>query len=213
VPARHGPVMVCAAAESNALLTVKQLRQPADAHPMRRSTTAIVLTLLAVGLLLAPPELRGWALIGCMLALIAAIPIAARRRAGKNSALVPWAISFAVSAAISVPLLVSGRYESVGGHVFFGLILWVVLAAFFRLVAFLVGRVGRVRMTLVPWAVSLTVSAVVIVPQLVTEHYRRVGAHVFAGLIWWVILAALLRLVIFLADYFRQRLNESGAKT
>jgi hypothetical protein len=68
-------------------------------------------------------------------------------------------------------------------------------------------------MTLVPWSVSLAVSAVVIVPQLATEHYRRVGAQVFAGLIWWVILAALLRLVIFLADYFRQRLNGSGAKT
>jgi hypothetical protein len=128
------PSQLGTAAQSTPFVRIKQPLHRADAYPTRRSTTAIVLALLAVGFLLAAPELRGWALIGCMLALIAAIPIASRRRAGKNSALVPWAISFAISAAISVPLLVSGRYESAGGHVFFGLILWVVLAAFFRLV-------------------------------------------------------------------------------
>jgi hypothetical protein len=179
---------------------------------MRRSITAIVLP-LAIGLLLAAPAVRGWALSGCVLALIVAIPLAVRRRDEQNSALAPWAVSFALSAAISVPQLVSEHYESVGGHVFFGLILWVVLAAFLRLVIFLVRRVGRNRMALVPWAVSLVVSAVVMVPQLVTEHYKSAGVQVFAGLIWWVILAALLRLVIFLADYFRKRLNGLGAKT
>jgi hypothetical protein len=171
-----------------------------------RFATAIAFVLLT-GLLLAAPAARGWALIGCVLAAVTAIPLAAKRRAGRNSTLVPWAVSFVVSAAVCVPLLISGSYTSVGAHVFVGLILWVALAASVRLVIAGARRVIRTRGALVSWIVSLSVSAIVLVPQLVLEHHRSDSARVFIGIGWWLILAALLRFVIFLADYFRRRLN------
>jgi hypothetical protein len=47
---------------------------------------------------------------------------------------------------------------------------------------------GRKRVSLVLWVVSLVVSAVVTAPQLVTERYGALAAHVFAGLVWWAAL-------------------------
>jgi hypothetical protein len=52
------------------------------------------------------------------------------------------------------------------------------------------------------------VSAVIATPQIALGHYKYAAGGVF----WWLILATLLRLVIFLADYLRSRSNGSVAK-
>lgn len=93
-----------------------------------------------------------------------------------------------------------------------GLVLIALLLTIIAAIFLAVGRrVRRNRSSFVPWVVSLVVSAVVTVPQLAMEHYKSLIAHVLFGLIWWVVLAAILRLVIFLADYFRRRRNGLGA--
>jgi hypothetical protein len=57
----------------------------------------------------------------------------------------------------------------------------------------------------VPWVVSLVVSAITTAPQFVFAHYRHFAARISTGLLYWLVVAAFLRLVIFLADYFRNR--------
>ena len=69
----------------------------------------------------------------------------------------------------------------------------------------LVRSVMRSRSSRICWLVSLAVSAVIIAPQLALGHYKRAAAAAFGGVIEWLFLAAVLRLVIFLADYFRRR--------
>jgi O-antigen/teichoic acid export membrane protein len=85
-----------------------------------------------------------------------------------------------------------------------------VLAALVAGVFLLVGRrLRRKGDSLVPWLVSLGISAVITTPQIALEgHYKHIGGRVFAGVLWWLVLAALLRLAIFVADYFRKRFSE-----
>jgi len=49
---------------------------------------------------------------------------------------------------------------------------------------------------------------VVTVPQTAAAHYKHVARGVFGGGFWWIVLAAFLRLVIFLSDYFRRSRDE-----
>lgn len=66
-------------------------------------------------------------------------------------------------------------------------------------------RIRRSGASLVPWLVSLVVGVVTTTPQVATAHYRHVSGGVFAGVFWSLLVAVYLRLVIFLADYFRKR--------
>ncbi len=178
------------------------------AYLMRAAAIAVVL--IAVGFILAPPLGRELILIALLLAIIAAIFLAIGARIRRNrSSPAPWAAALVGGAAITVPLLVAKSGSAVSFRVFFGLILWLLFAAILAPV-FLGAR--RVSAS-VPWMVSLVVSAVITVPQLVTEHFKRVGPHVAWGVVWWLLFAAFLRLIIFLADYFRNRHNRLGAKT
>jgi apolipoprotein N-acyltransferase len=61
------------------------------------------------------------------------------------------------------------------------------------------------RASAVPWYVSLGVSALLTLPQGIPFHHNSAAAGVFAGMIVWLLLAAFLRFVIFLADYLRSR--------
>lgn len=82
-----------------------------------------------------------------------------------------------------------------------------VLAALVVGVLVVVGkRIRRKGDSLVPWLVSLGISAVITTPQIALEgHYKHIGARVFAGVLGWLMLAALLRLAILMADYCRKR--------
>jgi hypothetical protein len=64
----------------------------------------------------------------------------------------------------------------------------------------------RSRGELVAWTVSLVVSAVMTTPSFVLQdaHHKRLF-YVAVAIAEWLLLAAILRLVIFLADYFRKR--------
>ena len=59
----------------------------------------------------------------------------------------------------------------------------------------------------VPWGVSLVVSAVVTAPQFGLAHFKHAWAGLITGILWWLSLAAFLRLVIFLTDFLRRRRN------
>ncbi len=94
-----------------------------------------------------------------------------------------------------------------------GAVFIAVLAALTITIFVLVGRrIRRSGASPIPWVVSLGVSAVVTTPQIALGHYKHAAGAVFGGVFWWLILAALLRLVIFLADYLRSRNNGSVAK-
>ncbi len=57
----------------------------------------------------------------------------------------------------------------------------------------------------VPWAVSLIVSAIVILPQVLLTHYKSSTAVIVIFVILeWLLLAAIFRLVVFLSDRFRR---------
>ena len=48
-------------------------------------------------------------------------------------------------------------------------------------------------------------------PQMAVAHYKHPAWGALFGVVWWLVLAALLRLVIFLADYFRNRPTRTSA--
>jgi hypothetical protein len=66
-------------------------------------------------------------------------------------------------------------------------------------------RIRRSGASLTPWIVSLVIGAVVTVPQVAVRHYKHVGAGVFAAIVGMLMLALLLRFVVFVVDYFRTR--------
>lgn len=87
-----------------------------------------------------------------------------------------------------------------------GAVFITLLVALTATILLLAGRhVRRSGASLIPWAVSIAVSAVVTVPQAAVRHHRHVGSGVFATVVGTLLLAALLRFVVFLVDYFRQR--------
>jgi uncharacterized protein YqfA (UPF0365 family) len=94
-----------------------------------------------------------------------------------------------------------------------GAVFIAVLAALVVGVFVVVGkRIRRKGDSLVPWLVSLGISAVITTPQIALEsHYKHIGAHVFAGVLGWLMLAALLRLAILMADYCRKRFGSMGS--
>lgn len=73
-----------------------------------------------------------------------------------------------------------------------GAVFIAVLAALVVGIFLIVGRrIRRKGDSLVPWLVSLGISAVIITPQITVEvHYKHIGARVFAGVLGWLILAA-----------------------
>ncbi len=94
-----------------------------------------------------------------------------------------------------------------------GIVFTAALSALAVSIVVLVGRrIRRSGASPIPWVVSLGVSAVITPPQIAFGHYKHVAFAVFVGVVWWLILAALLRLVIFLADYLRGRREGSVAK-
>ncbi len=94
-----------------------------------------------------------------------------------------------------------------------GAVFIAVLVALTITIFVLVGRrIRRSGASPVPWVVSLGVSAVITTPQIALGHYMHAAGAAFGGVLWWLILAALLRLVIFLADYLRSRNNGSVTK-
>jgi hypothetical protein len=87
-----------------------------------------------------------------------------------------------------------------------GLLFIAVLAALTVTLFVVAGRrIRRSGASLVPWLVALAVGVVTTAPQVATAHYKHVGGGVFAGVFWSLVAAVYLRLVIFLADYFRRR--------
>jgi hypothetical protein len=94
-----------------------------------------------------------------------------------------------------------------------GAVFIAVLAALVVGIFLVVGRqIRRKGDSLVPWLVSLGISAVIITPQIALEgHYKHIGARVFAGVLGWLILAAVLRLAILIADYCRKRFGNMGS--
>jgi cytochrome bd-type quinol oxidase subunit 2 len=50
------------------------------------------------------------------------------------------------------------------------------------------------------WLATLIISAMIVVPQLITESYSHLLSHILFGLLWWLVLAAFLRVVIFYTD-------------
>jgi hypothetical protein len=106
---------------------------------------------------------------------------------------------FAAIIGIAVVFLVSVPF--VRGFV---LIIWALVLASVVLVA-LAKWTRRRRSSPVPWVVSLAVSAITTTPQFVFAQYKHLASRVSGGLLYWLVGAAFLRLVIFLADYFRNR--------
>jgi hypothetical protein len=84
------------------------------------------------------------------------------------------------------------------------LIVWALALVGVVLVA-LAKWIQRKQTSPVPWVVSLVISAITTTPQFVFGHYRHLAGRMSTGLLYWLVLAAFLRLVIFLADYFRNR--------
>jgi hypothetical protein len=61
---------------------------------------------------------------------------------------------------------------------------------------------SRVR---TPWGVSLIISGVIILPQVLLGHYRGgTGFLVFFAVLQWLALALILRFVVFMADRVRR---------
>jgi predicted membrane channel-forming protein YqfA (hemolysin III family) len=106
---------------------------------------------------------------------------------------------FAAVIAIALVFLVSAPF--VRGLV---LIAWAIALVGVVLVA-LAKWIQRKRTSPVPWVVSLVVSAITTAPQFVFAHYRHFAGRMSSGVLYWLVVAAFLRLVIFLADYFRNR--------
>lgn len=62
------------------------------------------------------------------------------------------------------------------------------------------------RAKVAPWAVALVISGVIILPQFLLENHKGSTAFLAAfGVAYWLLLAAIFRLVVFLADRFRRR--------
>jgi hypothetical protein len=116
---------------------VKQFSRRADAYPMRRAATAIVL--IAGALLLRAPFVRGALFIALLVGLTAAILLLAGRHFRRSGAsLTPWVVSIAVSAVVTVPQVAVRHYKHVGSGVFAAIVGALLLAALLRFVAFLV---------------------------------------------------------------------------
>jgi cytochrome c biogenesis factor len=106
---------------------------------------------------------------------------------------------FAAIIGIARVLIVSTPFVRGLVLIFLALVLVVVV-----LVA-LARWIQRKRTSSVPWVVSLVVSAITTTPQFIFGHHRHLAARTSTGVLYWLVVAALLRLVIFLADYFRNR--------
>jgi hypothetical protein len=106
---------------------------------------------------------------------------------------------FAAVIGIAFVFLVSAPF--VRGLV---LIIWALALVGVVLVA-LANWIRRRQSSPVPWVVSLAVSAITTTPEFIFAHYRHLAGRVSGGLLYWLVGAAFLRLVIFLADYFRNR--------
>lgn len=106
---------------------------------------------------------------------------------------------FAAIIGIAVVFLVSAPF--VRGLV---LIVWALALVGVVLVA-LAKWIRRKQTSPVPWVVSLVVSAITTTPQFIFAHYKHLAGRVSTGLLYWLVVAAFLRLVIFLADYFRNQ--------
>ena len=62
--------------------------------------------------------------------------------------------------------------------------------------------------TIVPWAISLLISAAVVLPiELGRHHYssHKTSIRVIAALLIWVAIAALIRFLVFIFDRIRTR--------
>jgi hypothetical protein len=106
---------------------------------------------------------------------------------------------FAAILGIAVVFLVSAPF--VRGLV---LVFWALALVGVVLVA--LGKwIQRKQISPVPWVVSLVISAITTTPQFVFGQHRHLAARVSTTVIYWLVVAAFLRLVIFLADYFRNR--------
>jgi hypothetical protein len=106
---------------------------------------------------------------------------------------------FAAIIGIAVVFVVSAPFVR-------GLVLVVWALALVGVVLVAVAKwIQRKRTSPVPWVVSLVVSAITTTPQFIYAHYRHLAERVSTGLLYWLVVAAFLRLVIFLADYFRSR--------
>ncbi len=114
------------------------------------------------------------------------------------------ALALGLVAFLAAMLVVAGRgVAPVLVTVALGLLL--VLA-----VPTLIRSAARSRSSRICWLVSLVVSALVLTPQLAVAHYKDAAAGVVGGVFWWLLLACLLRLVVFLADFFRSKADRSA---
>jgi O-antigen/teichoic acid export membrane protein len=87
-----------------------------------------------------------------------------------------------------------------------GVVFIVLLVALTATIFTLAGRrIRRGGGSLTPWVVSLVIGAIVTVPQTAVHQYKHVGAGVFAAIVGTLMLALLLRFVIFVVDYLRKR--------
>jgi hypothetical protein len=123
------------------------------------------------------------------------------------------AIAAATRVALAIALMAVAIFLAgppVHGLVVVGLLLAFLIAAF--IVVSGLGPTWR-GSPLTAWVASFAVSAVIVVPELVTEPWSGVAREVIWGVVWWAVLAAYLRLLIFLADYFRKRRNGLGGRS
>jgi hypothetical protein len=116
------------------------------------------------------------------------------------------------AAPVVVVLTVAALLLLVGAPAFAAIVFAVLLGVIVLIGVAVARHVPRWRrrdpLARVSWLVSLIVSAVITVPQLALAHYRHAVAGVIGGVLWWLVLALVLRFVIFLADYFRRRVND-----
>jgi drug/metabolite transporter (DMT)-like permease len=106
---------------------------------------------------------------------------------------------FAVVVGIALVFLVSAPFVR-------GLVLAIWALALVGVVLVVLAKwIQRKQTSPVPWVVSLVVSAITTTPQFIFGHHRHLAARISTGVLYWLVVAAFLRLVIFLADYFRNR--------
>lgn len=121
----------------------------------------------------------------------------------------------AIASVLIAVVVVLARSSVVAGIVVGTLVVALVVLAVLggrKLVMATRGRLYVQSPSRVPLAVSLGVGALVTAPQFALAHFKHAWVGVMTGILSWLVLAAFLRFVIFLADYLRRRRNRTFAQ-